>query len=245
MNHKSADQEDALTILKRMGGLGGWRVTIVLLLSWATVLTWCYAGSTEFFRQHLSAIELGGLSLGTRACLYEIGTAVLLLACVPLAFVKWVLGESLVEVGMSGGRVRQWVLVTLTLLPLFAVIAWFGSGSSALQQFYPRDPSAGESVSKFVNYALVRFFFYLAWEIHFRGFLQFSLSHSIGKETACLIQAVACSLAHLRGPANEAIGAFVGGLWWGAHAFGVRSIWGSTLQHWLLGITVDALICLA
>jgi membrane protease YdiL (CAAX protease family) len=219
------------------------RVTTVLVISLATILGWCYFGSADFFRQRLSALQFGGLALDTRACLYEIGMAFLLLACLPLALMKMVWRQPARNFGLGAGNSRRWILTFLATIPVFALIAWFGSASSELRQFYPRDPTAGASVQKFVMYAAARFFFYLAWEIHFRGFLQFALAPSVGKETSCLIQAAACSLAHLRGPVNEAIGAFVGGLWWGAHALGSRSIWGTTLQHWFLGITVDALIC--
>lgn len=219
------------------------RAVTILALSWAVVLSWCYFGSADFFREHLSEIRLGGLTVDTLACLYEIGMAVLLLACVPLAFMKIVWNESPTDLGLGIGISRRWMLMFLASLPVFAVIAWIGSGSSGLREVYPRDPTAADSVSKFVIYTISRFFFYLAWEIHFRGFLQFGLVSSIGKETSCLIQAAACSLAHLRGPPNEAFGAFLGGAWWGAHALSSRSIWGTTLQHWFLGTTVDALIC--
>ena len=92
-------------------------------------------------------------------------------------------------------------------MPLFIFIAWLGSGSSELRAIYPRDRTAGDSLQAFAWYAMARFFFYLAWEIHFRGFLQMGLSRQIGADRACVLQAVACSLAHLRGPWNETVGA--------------------------------------
>ena len=219
------------------------RLAAVLLISWSMVTAWCYFGSAEFFRAHGAPFELGGLSLDQRACAYEIVAAVLLLAVVPLACLKLIWGEPIASFGLGWGIPRRWILVTLVLLPVLAGIAWIGSASAELRDFYPRDRTAGDSLSAFARYAAARFFFYLAWEIHFRGFLQVEFSRQVGPGIACVFQAVACSWAHLRGPVNESIGALLGGLWWGVHARGSRCIWGTTLQHWFLGIAVDAMIC--
>ncbi len=183
------------------------RAATALVLSWAVILLWLDVGSADFFRQHLASVESDGHSVDAMASFYETGMAFLLLLCLPFACAKFAWGATATDCGLGIGDRRRWLPILLASLPLFVVVAWFGAASEELREVYPRDRSAGHSVARFALYAAGRFFFYLAFEFHFRGFLQFALSPALGKPSSCVVQAVMGSLEHLRGPTSETVGA--------------------------------------
>ena len=66
--------------------------------------------------------------------------------------------------------------------------------------------------------------FYLGWEFHFRGFLQFGLGGRLGPVNAILIQVMASSLLHIGKPPIETFAAIGGGVLWGVIAYRTQSL---------------------
>ena len=113
----------------------------------------------------------------------------------------------------------------------------------AIRDEYPINRHAGISPWMFGYHGCTYAIFYLGWEFHFRGFLQFGLRDKLGDGNALLVQVMASSLLHIGKPCLETYGAILGGLVWGIVAFRTRSLLSGLLQHFLLGITLDWFIC--
>jgi len=126
------------------------------------------------------------------------------------------------------------------LVPVFLLAAYLASTDPQILSKFPINPQAGSSPAMFAGHAATYFLFYVGWEFYFRGFLLFGLRDSLGATNAVLIQTAASALLHIGGPASETFGAILGGLLWGGQT---KSLLSGLVQHFLLGIALDALIC--
>lgn len=217
--------------------------TIILLLSPLLVVTWKYLGARETILTLLPADWYLWSNPQATAAVVNYVLALLLLAVVPALVVKFVFHERLADYGVQwGNRVRT--LRSLAILgPVFVFAGYVGSRDAAFLSEYPANPLAGSSPALFGLHALSYCVFYVAWEFHFRGFVQFGLRSSMGDVNAVLVVVLASVLAHLGKPGSETFGAVVGGLLWGMLAFRTRSLFSGLVQHALLGISLDWFIC--
>jgi membrane protease YdiL (CAAX protease family) len=228
--------------------LGAWRgeqrkPTIVLLVSTLTLVTWrCYFWH-DYYREHLAGrFDLNGDPRLT-AAVYSFVGALVLLGIVPALTVKLILREKLSDYGVQlGDRVRT-VRSFLLFAPVMVVLSYFASQTPDYQAFYPVNKSACLSGSMFALHAATYFLFYLGWEFQFRGFMQFGLRESMGDANALLVQVLASVLLHVGKPASEFYGSIFGAILWGLLAYRTRSLLSGTLQHFLLGISLDWFVC--
>ncbi len=217
--------------------------TVVLLSSTLLMLIWWYAGSPEFYRNWLSERLVLCYDPDTAAAVYHFGACLLLLGAVPLLIVKLVLGERLADYGIQwGDRVRT-VRSFLLLAPGCVLAGYLASRDPATRQLYPINASAGNSPAMFALHACSYLMFYLGWEFHFRGFLQFGLREKLGTANALLVQVMASSLLHLGKSPLESFSAILGGILWGVIAYRTRSLLSGMLQHFLLGMSLDWFLC--
>ena len=121
--------------------------------------------------------------------------------------------------------------------------AYLASCDPATREVYPINKSAGSSPVIFGLHACTYLLFYVGWEFHFRGFLQFGLCDKLGAANALLVQVMASSLLHIGRSGVEAFAAIGGGILWGVIAYRTRSLLSGLLQHFLLGIALDWFIC--
>ncbi len=217
--------------------------TVILLVAPALALSWKYFGSPEFYLQHLSSGLPVGNDLQTAAAVYSFIACFLLMALVPALIVKLVFHERLSDYGIQLGNGARTLKSFLLLAPVFVLAAYIGSGDPATLQEYPINRNAGGSPATFVLHACTYFVFYMGWEFHFRGFLQFGLRGTLGDANALLIQVMASSLFHIDKPCLETFGAILAGILWGIIAYRSRSLLAGLLQHSLLGISLDWIIC--
>jgi uncharacterized protein len=216
---------------------------IILLGSTLLVTTWSYFGSAEFFQTHLpESFRLYGDAVATSwecSCL----AAFALFGLIPAFIVKCVFRERLADYGVQLGDRFRTCRSFLVFAPAVLLIAWLSSKTPAIRAFYPLNKSAGASPHMFGVHAAMYMLFYLGWEFHFRGFLQYGLRGTMGNVQAVLVQILASTLAHLGKPAAETYASIGAGLLWGILAFRTRSLLSGLLQHALLGITLDYFLC--
>ena len=214
--------------------------TVILLSSTLLTLTWWYFGSPRFYLDHFAAAGAGPSSA---PAVYSFVSCFLLLGVVPALIVKLVFREPLAQYGVQwGDRVRT-PRSLLILGPLFILGGYISSRTPAVAAYYPIDPTACDSLGAFAAHASWYLLYYLAWEFHFRGYLQFGLRDSFGAANAVLIQVMASSLLHFGKPDVEAFAAIVGGIFWGWIAYRTRSLLSVVGQHYLLGISLDLFLC--
>lgn len=197
------------------------------------------AGMTESEPRHPPLVLGHFLAAG-----YRFATGLVLLGVVPALVVKLAFGERLADYGVQWGdrlATARWFLL---LAPVFVLAAYFAAGAPAITKHYPVNKSAGASPATFALHAVTYLMFYVGWEFHFRGFLQFGLREKFGPSGALLVQVMASTLLHVDHPCTEAYGAILGGILWGVIAYRTRSLLSGLLQHWLLGIALDGFILL-
>jgi uncharacterized protein len=212
--------------------------TVILLLSPVLMVTWKYFEVSVLLgdRSLLSDRSATGAMVSFAACF-------VLLGLIPACVVRFVFHERLADYGVRlGDRVRT-VRSALTLCPCFLLAAYIASGQTAVRDYYPLNPSAGDSPGMFAAHAASYLLFYLGWEFHFRGFLQIGLRQRLGDVNALLVQVLASGLLHIGRPAGETFGSLLAGLLWGLLAYRTRSLLSGLLQHSLLGITLDWFLC--
>jgi membrane protease YdiL (CAAX protease family) len=130
----------------------------------------------------------------------------------------------------------------LVMAPVLVAASAMAATMGPFRDEYPLFKGAGGSVALFAGYSVAYLFYYLGWELFFRGFLQCGLRQSFGDGNAILIQTLASCLAHIGKPPGEIYGAILAGLVWGLVVVRSRSLLAVLLAHWLLGVSLDALI---
>jgi membrane protease YdiL (CAAX protease family) len=217
--------------------------TVILLSSTLLMLGWWYVGSPDFYRRWLSPQAAPAIDPNAAAAVYSFGACFLLLGVVPALIVKLVFREGLAGYGVQWGDRGRTVRSFLLLAPGCVLAAYLASRDPATRDLYPLNKSAGNSPAMFALHACTYLVFYVGWEFHFRGFLQFGLRNKLGTFNALLVQVMASSLLHLGKSGLEAFAAILGGILWGAVAYRTRSLLSGLLQHFLLGIALDWFLC--
>lgn len=215
--------------------------TVILFASSLLLLAWKYGCSEEFYSHHFGT-AFGPVEVG--AAVYQFVGCFVLLGVAPVLVVKFGFRERLRDYGVSLGIGRRTLVTFLCFTPIFALAAWWSSDDPVILQKFPINPRAGQSPAMFTMHAVTYLLYYVGWEFYFRGFMLFGLRQSLGDVNAVLIQTMASVLLHIGSPASEAFGAILAGLLWGMLAIRTRSLLSGLGQHYVLGITLDAFICL-
>jgi membrane protease YdiL (CAAX protease family) len=216
-----------------------------LILLWVPLLltTWKYYGSKAFYLQHLAEKFVVYGNPGQTAELYAFASAFLLLGVCSLLFIKFVFKESLTQYGLQLGDWRFSLLTLAVLVPVMAVISFPSSKDPQFIAEYPLFKGAGASTAAFAVHAAAYLFFYVGWEIFFRGFMQFGLREKFGDWFAILIQTGFACIVHIGKPDGEIYSSILGSLIWGIVAFRSRSLLAPVLTHWVLGVSLDFYVC--
>ena len=217
--------------------------TFILLLTPVLLTVFKYYGSKQFYLENLQSF-VRSANPEWAAALYVFAACFVLFGLVPVIIIRFVFHESLSEYGV---RLGDWSFGWKALLVLGAVYAVSAYPSSRMPDFraeYPVYPGAGQSAETFLLHAFSYLFFYIGWEMYFRGFMQFGLRSSLGDWNAILIQVLASCLVHIGKPAGETFSSILGALIWGILAFRTRSLLYGIVTHWILGVSLDAFIVL-
>jgi len=219
------------------------KAAVVLLAAPVLVTTWRTLGDRPFYRAHLAAsfVLFGDAEL--TAALYSFAACFVLLGIVPALIVRLFFGEPLRSYGVQAGDLRFGGWAFLAMAPVMVAGSVLAARMPEFRAEYPLFKGAGASLPLFAGYAFAYLFYYLGWELFFRGFLQHGLRRSLGDGNAILVQTLASCLAPLGKPGGEIYGAILAGVAWGLVVFRSRSLWPVLLAHWVLGVSLDALIC--
>ncbi len=214
--------------------------TVVLLSSTVLMIVWWYFGSPQFYRDHF-APAAGGAPAAP--AIYYFASCFVLLGVIPAMIVKFGFREPLAQYGVQWGHRIRTPRSLLILGPLFVVGGFISSRTPAVAEYYPINASACESAGAFAAHAFWYLLFYLGWEFHFRGFLQFGLRGSLGSTNALLVQVMASSMLHFGRPGVETLSSVLGAILWGWLAYRTRSLLSGLGQHYLLGLSLDFFLC--
>lgn len=224
------------------------KATIILIVSPLLMLAWKYFGSPRFYvEMGLPQWPDGAYSAdpSVAAAAYSFAACLLLLGIVPALMVKFVFRERLADYGVGFGDRRRTLRSMSIWVPVFVLLAYLSSSDPSLQREYPIGRNAGASTSALAIHALTYLLYYVGWEFHFRGFLQFGLRARLGDANALLVQVMASGLMHIGKPPSEAFASLAGGILWGLVAYRTKSLLSGLVQHATLGIALDAFLCVS
>ncbi len=216
------------------------KATVILLSSTVLMTVWWYFGSPQFYRDHVAG---AGNEALVAPAVYSFASCFVLLGLVPALIVTFGLGEPLSDYGVQLGDRAQTLRTFLMLAPLLVLGGFLASRIPALAAYYPINAAACDSTLSFAGHAFSYLLFYLGWEFHFRGFLQFGLRDSLGPTNSLLVQVMASSLLHFGRPGVETFSAILGAILWGCVAYRTRSLLSGLGQHYVLGLSLDFLLC--
>ncbi len=220
------------------------KATIILLTSPVLCAIWWYFGRFPFYRRFLADHFVLWDDPGATGAIYMFLCAFLILGLIPALIVKLLWKERLRDYGVQLGNWRLALGSLAVMAPLWLVSTYIGSRQEPVLNWYPMNPSAGTSAGMFLLHACTYAVFYLGFEFHFRGYVQFGLRESVGQTNAILIGVLMTVLIHLGKPIpSEAFGALFAGLLWGVLDFRAKSLLPGLLQHFFLGLTLDLWIC--
>ena len=215
------------------------RPTLILLWAPFILTTEKYYGSKAFYLQHLSGLFAFGGNAALTAELYAYGSSFLLLGVPALLAMKFLFRQPLREYGIALGDWRFSLLALLVLVPVMAAVTYPSARDPQFLAEYPLYKGAGASAAAFAWHALAYLFFYVGWEVFFRGFIQFGLRDKLGDWYAILIQTALSCIVHIGKPAGEIYSSILGALVWGIVAFRSRSLLVPVATHWVLGVSLD------
>lgn len=219
--------------------------TVILLLTPFVLTTWKYFGTKAFYFSDLASQFVLFDDPQRTAELYTFFSAFILFGLLPLAVIRLVFKERISLYGLQIGDWRFGLKTFLLLAPVFMLASYSSINNPDFLAEYPLFKGASASPSTFLSHAFSYLFFYIGWEIYFRGFMQFGLRQSLGDWQSILVQTALSCIVHIGKPAGEIYGSIIGALVWGIIAFRARSLLFIILLHWLLGVSLDFFICYA
>jgi uncharacterized protein len=218
--------------------------TIILLFGALVLVTWKYYGSkSQFLATLVAQLPFLNNSAAMAAEWYNYLSAFFLFGIFSLLLIKYVFKEPLKDYGLQLGDWRFWVPAVLIIGVVMMGLGYMSSKDPHFIAEYPLYKGAGASWQMFVVHAIGYLFFYVGWEMFFRGFMQYGLTPRFGAWGAILVQTVISCIAHIGKPTGEIYSAILGALVWGILVFRSRSILPAILTHWILGLSLDFFIC--
>jgi len=219
--------------------------TVILFFAPFLMVTWKYFGDPKCLAAIVPDACILWNDRAATGAVFSFLIAFVLLGLIPALLVRYLFHERLADYGVCIGDKVRTVRSILVLCPCFILAGYIASTDPAVQAQYPINPSAGRSPAMFAIHAATYLLFYLGWEFHFRGFVQFGLRQRLGDVNALLVQVLASGLLHIGRPASEIYASFFAGLLWGVLAIRTRSLLSGLVQHYILGVSLDWFLCYA
>jgi len=206
---------------------------VLLTLAW-------FPGYYRFF------LEKAGAWLGEHtyflwfSFLYQYLAAIVLLVLVPILLIRGLLKEPLRDYGLQLGDWRFGLKFCGFFMVVLAPFLYLNAKDPSFHEFYPLCRGLyGRGDFHWLWWELTYLIYYIAWEFHFRGYLQLGMEKRVGPVIALLIQMLPSVVIHIDRPFGECLSA-VGGAWlMGILVWRTRSVMWPVLLHWYIGGMTD------
>jgi hypothetical protein len=202
-----------------------------------------YQGSSDFFLAYLSRARLFE-DAQARSYYYQWGMGFILLGLVPLGIVVFGFRDHPGEYGFVFRRPLVSLMVAIAGMAVITPLVYFGSTRMELAAVYPQVQNASRSAALFWKSALFYFFYYVGYEMTFRGFLFMGIKDDVGEMQAVMISLALTVLLHITQPQLETLMAVLAGLAFPIVVLRLRSIWPVVLIHAYVGISLNYWIIL-
>jgi membrane protease YdiL (CAAX protease family) len=214
---------------------------ILIMTASAVLLTvaW-YQGYYTTFLAHLEQAYGMSPKILWMSHALQFASDILLMLLVPFILIKFVLKENLSDFGVRLGDWKFGLKYLAVICPLMLPFLYMGARNPAFIAEYPlmREWYGAGAFNPFI-WEFTYVVYYIAWEFHFRGFLQLGMEKRVGPAIAISIQTLVSALIHVRKPFDETFSAIMGGWLIGIVAWRSRSIIWGILLHWYIGAMTD------
>lgn len=175
--------------------------------------------------------------------IYQFVITVLLFWMLPWLITRYYIKTDFSSFGLKLIYNKQAVIVCAVVYPLVIASTYFSSQQPEIAAEYPLSKLIGASWLVFIAYHISYVFYFVAYEVFYRGYLQFGLkSEQAGmKEWAViiLIQTVLTTLFHIGKPGSEILAAAAFGPVFGYVVFRYKSIWYVMAIHYVMNLFLD------
>jgi membrane protease YdiL (CAAX protease family) len=163
---------------------------------------------------------------------------------VPALYVKFVMRERLLDMGVSvrGALTHWWIYVGLYVLVMPAVFLM--SLTESFQETYPFYQLAGRSPTDFLLWELTYAVQFLSLEFFYRGVLVHGTKRRLGMYSV-LLSVIPYCMIHFGKPMPETLGAVFAGVALGVLSLYTRSIWLGVAIHVSVAVSMDVFSLLA
>ena len=202
-----------------------------------------YSKDLVVFHQLFAGICSNSKWLDLWQYIYQFALTVLLFWVTPFIITKYYLKEEFGDFGLRYTRNKEALIICCISYPIVIASTYFSAQDPLINGEYPLSKLIGASWSLFITYQFLYMFYFIAYEIFFRGYLQFGLkSENAGKgELAIiiLIQTALTVLFHIGKPIPEITAALAFGPVFGYVAFRYNSIWYGMVIHFIMNVFLD------
>lgn len=177
--------------------------------------------------------------------LYQFALTVLLFWVVPFLISKYLLRIEFSTLGLGLTINKKALKICAVAYTIIIVSTYFSVQNPQVVSEYPLSKLIGKSWVIFISYQSVYVFYFIAYEIFYRGYLQFGLKSENPRRNEIigiiLIQTVLTTLFHIGKPTPEILAAAVFGPLFGYMALRFNSIWYGMVIHFVMNIFIDYL----
>lgn len=213
------------------------RPEVLVLLATLALTAFYYGLRTDVIGVHRIGGDWAPMTAPAGTPIVHYVGSLLLLALIPLAGARGVLGIPLRSLGLGLGRWREGLLWLAAGVPVAILTGRIAADSALMRAVYPLDGNL--TPAGFLPGAARQFLYYGSWEVLFRGVLLFGLRSPLGGGSANAIQTALSVIAHFGRAPDETFAAIPAGLLFGWVDLRIGSIWPVAILHWLVGISMD------
>ncbi|MGV9172306.1 MAG: CPBP family intramembrane glutamic endopeptidase [Promethearchaeia archaeon] len=247
---KSDFHEEIKSIFNRKG------IVIILSIIGLTVIYWIiakwyvnksgYSKDLVIFYTIFQPIVGDNQWLDFWQYIYQFIITMLLFFLIPYLIVRYYFKEDFRDYGLRWGNKKVGTILTLIFIPILFIVAMFASQDPIMQAEYPLTKLMGENWLVYIYYEAMYFFYFYAYEVLMRGYLQFGLKRKNttwkGISLILIIQTAITTLFHIGKPMSEITLALVMGPVLGYAALKLDSIWYGMILHFIINVFNDFFI---
>lgn len=178
--------------------------------------------------------------------IFQFSMTVVIFLFIPFLIVKYLFKENFRDYGLRAGNKKLGLILTILLSIGVGIMSFFTSQQSYIQAEYPLSKLIGENWLIFIYYEAMYFFYFYAYEVTMRGYLQWGLKRENttikGIIVILLLQTIITTLFHIGKPIEEITLAMVMGPVIGYAAIKLGSIWYGTIIHFVMNVFLDIFV---
>jgi membrane protease YdiL (CAAX protease family) len=176
--------------------------------------------------------------------IYQFALTVLLFWLVPYLIATHYLKLNFSDLGLTWKPNKEAISICVVAYPLVIASTYFSSQDPLIAAEYPLTKLISKSWLIFLVYQCTYFFYFLSYEIFYRGYLMFGLKSEDAPFKQLLIivivQTVLTTLFHIGKPMPEVIAAAAFGPVFGYVAFRYQNIWYGMAIHFIMNVFLDS-----